>query len=70
MIPNMDPALKIEMAEIKQKLDASEKSSKRMLDELEGLLRNRDDKDKRYKQLMAQACSVPKDVVEKIIDDI
>ncbi|KAJ3220083.1 hypothetical protein HDU67_006839 [Dinochytrium kinnereticum] len=56
-----------EVALLQQRLDASERSRKRMFDELEGIWVQRMDKDRRYKRLMAVACNVSVDDVDELL---
>ncbi|KAJ3103373.1 transcriptional regulator swi6 [Phlyctochytrium planicorne] len=66
---NTDPSAPIvEVAALQQKLDASERSRKRMFEELEGIIMQRVDKDRRYKKLMALACNVSVDKVDELME--
>jgi hypothetical protein len=62
-----DPKLYAELSLLQQKVSASERSRKRMLEELDGMWNQRVDKDRRYKKLMAVACNVPVEKVDEMI---
>ncbi|KAJ3415613.1 transcriptional regulator swi6 [Chytridiales sp. JEL 0842] len=60
-------SMESELRLLKQKLEASAKSRKRMLEELESVWNSRADKDKRYKKMMAMACMVSVEKVEEVM---
>jgi hypothetical protein len=58
----------MELDELKAKLGASVSGRKRILEEMEGMWSERVDKDTRYKRLLAEACAVPVEDIEELIE--
>ncbi|KAI8611636.1 hypothetical protein BC830DRAFT_1260011 [Chytriomyces sp. MP71] len=56
------------MKRLQDRVDASERMQKRLLEEIDNVVARREDKTKRYKRMMAEACEVRMDVVEAILE--